>query len=137
RALDIAIINELVSGNNDKKRFSRSGDGLSIRALQGHSASTVSIQHVVKTPPDLLYHGTATRCLDSIQKKGLISGARHHVHLSEDITIAAAVGQRYGTPVVLSIDALSLSQQGYVFYQADNGVWLTGHVPADFILTST
>nr|WP_320205693.1 RNA 2'-phosphotransferase [Burkholderia arboris] len=33
-------------------------------------------------PPERLYHGTATRFLDSIRAQGLKPGTRHHVHLS-------------------------------------------------------
>ncbi|MFT9417154.1 RNA 2'-phosphotransferase [Acetobacter sp.] len=55
---------------------------------------SVSLQYVEKEPPEFLYHGTATRFLESIRQQGLIAGARHHVHLSQDITTATAVGQR-------------------------------------------
>ena len=41
-------------------------------------------------PPDVLYHGTVDRFLDSIRAKGLIRGKRHHVHLSADRETAAA-----------------------------------------------
>jgi putative RNA 2'-phosphotransferase len=64
---------------------------------------------------------------------GLRPGERHHVHLSADISTATAVGKRYGTPVVLRIDALRVPKQGFVFFQADNGVWLTERVPAEFL----
>ncbi|TBV08461.1 RNA 2'-phosphotransferase [Stutzerimonas kirkiae] len=132
RTLDIALIQAVVS-SSDKKRFSISDDGLRIRAVQGHSTTNVSIQHVEKEPPGFLYHGTATRFLESIRQQGLIAGSRHHVHLSQDIPTAIAVGQRYGKPVVLKIEALRMHQQGFKFFQAENGVWLTTHVPAVFI----
>ncbi|UZE07009.1 RNA 2'-phosphotransferase [Pseudomonas corrugata] len=132
RPLDMDLIQAVVS-SSDKKRFSLSGDGLRIRAVQGHSTGTVSLQHVEKEPPELLYHGTATRFLESIWEKGLIPGSRHHVHLSQDMQTAIAVGQRYGKPVVLKVDALRMHQQGFKFFQAENGVWLTDHVPASLI----
>lgn len=78
-----------------------------------------------------MYHGTATRFLESIQQQGLVSGSRHHVHLSQDIATAVAVGQRYGKPVVLKIEALRMYQQGFKFFQADNGVWLIKSVPSE------
>ncbi|HAT86372.1 MAG TPA: hypothetical protein DCS30_10775 [Rhizobiales bacterium] len=37
-----------------------------------------------QSPPDILYHGTASRFLPSIFKKGLKSGSRQFVHLSKD-----------------------------------------------------
>ena len=132
RTLDLPMIQAVVSGN-DKKRFSLSADGQRIRAVQGHSTGSVSIQHIEKEPPAVLYHGTATRFLQSIQQKGLIPGSRHHVHLSQDIGTAVAVGQRYGEPVVLKVESLRMHQQGIKFFQAENGVWLTDHVPSDFL----
>ncbi|WP_205965059.1 RNA 2'-phosphotransferase, partial [Rahnella sp. Larv3_ips] len=95
----------------------------------------VNLQHIEKKPPEFLYHGTATRFLESILQQGLIAGSRHHVHLSQDITTAVAVGQRYGKPAVLKVEALRMHQQGFNFFQAENGVWLTNHVPVYFIST--
>lgn len=118
---------------SDKKRFSVSEDGRRIRAAQGHSTEVVAISHPEKTPPEFLYHGTATRFLDAILKEGLKPGSRHHVHLSESMNTAAAVGQRYGKPVVLKIEALRMHQQGFKFFQADNEVWLTPDVPPQHI----
>jgi len=132
RMLDIALIRAVVS-SSDKKRFSLSDDGLSIRAVQGHSTASVNLQHVEKEPPEFLYHGTATRFLQSIRQQGLIPGARHHVHLSQEIATAIAVGQRYGKPVLLKIEARRMHQQGFTFFHAENGVWLTAQVPTPFI----
>jgi putative RNA 2'-phosphotransferase len=125
----------VVVGSNEKKRFALSDDNRRIRAVQGHSTDTVAIQHIAKEPPTFLYHGTATRFLDTILAEGLRPGQRHHVHLSEDITTAKAVGQRYGKPVILKVEALRMHQQGFKFFQADNGVWLTEGVPVHFIVS--
>ena len=133
QSIDTPLIQAVVS-SSDKKRFSISDDGLRIRAVQGHSTSEVSIQHTEKEPPEFLYHGTATRFLDSIWQQGLVAGSRHHVHLSSDVQTALAVGQRYGTPAILKIEALQMYKGGMKFYQADNGVWLTNHVPPERIL---
>jgi putative RNA 2'-phosphotransferase len=130
-ALDIELIRAVVD-SNDKKRFSLSEDGQRIRAAQGHSNDAVTIPYEPKQPPEFLYHGTATRFLDSILAEGLLPGSRHHVHLSEDVSTATTVGQRYGKPVVLKIEALRMHQQGFVFFRADNGVWLAKHVPSEF-----
>lgn len=119
---------------NDKKRFTISEDSQRIRAAQGHSTSEVSLQHIAKEPPEYLYHGTATRFLDSIKEKGLVPGSRHHVHLSQDEQTAIEVGKRYGNPVILKIEALRMHQQGFKFFQAENGVWLIDEIPASFIL---
>ncbi|HPH07015.1 MAG TPA: RNA 2'-phosphotransferase [Methylotenera sp.] len=119
---------------SDKKRFVISADGLSIRAVQGHSTKSVSINYDEKTPPEFLYHGTATRFLDSIYKEGLLSGSRQYVHLSQDELTALTVGQRHGKPVALKIKALLMHEQGFKFFQADNNVWLTNTVASKFIL---
>lgn len=132
RSLDLAHLQAVVA-SSDKKRFGLSEDGRRIRAVQGHSTQSVDLQHEVKSPPALLYHGTARRFLDAINEQGLIPGNRHHVHLSQDPATALAVGQRYGAPVLLHIDAAGMHAQGLTFYQADNGVWLTAHVPVAFI----
>ena len=132
KVLDVELIRAVVAGS-DKKRFAISEDNLRIRAVQGHSTDAVAIQHEAKLPTEFLYHGTTTRFLGSILAEGLRSGERHHVHLSHDITTATAVGQRYGKPVVLKIEALRMHQQGFKFFQADNGVWLTEQVPMTFI----
>lgn len=132
RVLDITLIQAVVS-SSDKKRFCISDDGQRIRAVQGHSTASVSLQFIEKEPPEFLYHGTATRFLESIRQQGLIAGNRHHVHLSQDMQTAIAVGQRYGKSVVLKIEALRMYQQGFKFFQAENGVWLTNHVPINLI----
>ncbi len=132
RQLSRELIERVVEGN-DKKRFALSADGQRIRAVQGHSNKTVQLQLEAKQPPAVLYHGTATRFMESINEKGLIPGSRHHVHLSQEIDTARAVGQRYGQVVILQIDAQAMQAQGFRFYQAENGVWLTDQVPVDFI----
>ena len=133
QALTQPLLQEVVE-TSGKKRFTVSEDGLRIRAAQGHSTPGVAIAHVEKKPPEFLFHGTATRFLDSIRQQGLASGSRHHVHLSEDEQTAIAVGQRHGKPAVLKVRALLMFEQGFKFHQAENGVWLTAHVPAAFLM---
>ncbi|AZV29549.1 RNA 2'-phosphotransferase [Pseudomonas syringae] len=134
RTLDRALIENVVA-SSDKKRFSISADGQSIRAVQGHSTKSVELQFEEKQPPEILYHGTATRFMDSINEQGLIPGSRHHVHLSQETATASAVGQRYGTVVILQVAARRMQEQGFKFYQAENGVWLTERVPPEFLST--
>lgn len=132
RALDHTLIREVVDAS-DKKRFSISPDGARIRAVQGHSTAEVAIAYAPVEPPEQLFHGTATRFLDSIRAEGLIAGSRHHVHLSPDAETATAVGRRHGQPVVLTVAAGAMYRQGFVFHRADNGVWLTKAVPPAFL----
>ena len=135
KQLDSDLIQAVVT-TSDKKRFAVSGDGLRIRAVQGHSTETVDINYVERVPPEFLYHGTATRFLESIRKEGLLPGLRQYVHLSQDEKTAFGVGQRHGKPVVLKIDALRMHHQGFKFYQAENSVWLVNDVPAEQLISS-
>jgi len=130
--LDNELIRNIVD-SSDKKRFTISDDGLRIRAAQGHSTQHVNIIHKEKTPPEILYHGTATRFIPAIREQGLLPLSRQYVHLSSDKDTAIQVGQRYGAPVLLKIKALNMYEQGCKFFQADNGVWLTDTVPYQFI----
>jgi putative RNA 2'-phosphotransferase len=134
RPLDRPTIQTVVA-TNDKKRFAVSDDGQRIRAVQGHSTSTVQRKYSEKEPPEVLYHGTATRFLESIRETGLQPGPRHYVHLSQDIRTAIAVGQRYGKPAVLEIQAMRMHRQGFKFFLAENDVWLIDAVPAEFLNT--
>lgn len=122
---------EEVVRTNDKKRFSISEDGHRIRANQGHSINVDLALEAIQ-PPEQLYHGTATRFLESILKDGLQPKGRHHVHLSQDIETALKVGQRHGQPTVLEIEAQRMNLEGYSFYCSDNGVWLTDEVPPQY-----
>ena len=117
---------------SEKKRFSISGDGSRIRAAQGHSV-TVELGLAPREPPPTLYHGTATRFVESILSKGLKPLTRQQVHLSLDEATARRVGQRHGKPVILKVDAARMHAQGFSLYLADNGVWLTDLVPPQFL----
>ncbi|QYM97684.1 RNA 2'-phosphotransferase [Dickeya ananatis] len=130
--LDNSLIHSIVD-NSDKRRFTISDDGLRIRAVQGHSTQQVNISYKEKIPPEILYHGTATRFISAIREQGLIPVSRQYVHLSPDEETAIQVGQRHGKPIVLTIKALNMYEQGFKFYQADNGVWLTDTVPYQFV----
>lgn len=133
--LDRVLIDQVVT-TSEKKRFAISPDGACIRAVQGHSTDSVVIHFKEKVPPEFLYHGTATRFLESIRTQGLLPGSRQYVHLSEDVQTALAVGQRYGKPAVLTIAARSMHEQGGKFYLTGNEVWLTATVASGFLLPS-
>lgn len=117
---------------NDKKRFTLSENGQKIRAAQGHSFK-IDLGHKPQTPPDVLYHGTPRRSLDSIFSSGLKPMKRHAVHLSPDTKTASVVGARHGKFVVLKIDTKQMYKDGHVFTRSENGVWLTNHVPSPYI----
>lgn len=118
--------------DNDKQRFALSEDRERIRANQGHTVP-VDLGLTPQTPPELLYHGTATRFLSAIREQGLLPRRRRHVHLSLDAVTARSVGSRYGKPVVLIVRAGMMHAAGHVFFRSKNGVWLTARVAPEYI----
>jgi putative RNA 2'-phosphotransferase len=131
RPLTRPILEQIVA-ESDKQRFAFSDDGRRIRANQGHSLA-VDLALPPSQPPEMLYHGTASRFLDSIRAGGLQAGSRQHVHLSLDVATAIKVGQRHGKPVVLEVRAGAMHAAGNPFYLSANGVWLTERVPVEFL----
>lgn len=123
---------EIVVAENDKQRFEFSEDRILIRARQGHSVE-VQLGYAPEPPPDVLYHGTATRNLESIFQQGLIKGRRHHVHMSTNQETMLAVGKRHGQPVVLAVDAKQMLVDGFEFFVTENDVWLADHVPPEYL----
>jgi len=121
-----------VVANNDKQRFKFNDDYSKIRANQGHSV-TVNVEMKEVQPPDILYHGTATRFWESIRNEGLTARNRLHVHLSADKETAVNVGKRHGKPIVLIINATQMYKDGFIFYLSENGVWLVNAVPPKYI----
>jgi putative RNA 2'-phosphotransferase len=121
-----------VVASNDKRRFAFDETGTRIRASQGHTVP-VQLDLPVTTPPATLYHGTVAKFLDDIMAEGLRPMSRHDVHLSPDVPTAIKVGSRRGKPVVLTVDAGRMHADGHVFRLSANGVWLTEHVPADYL----
>ena len=124
-------LNEVVT-TSDKQRFSFDSTSTLIRANQGHSIE-VDLQLEPFVPPDLLYHGTGHKAVDSILQTGLNKMLRHHVHLSADIATAKTVGARHGKPVVFAVNAVAMHQASYTFYCSENGVWLVDCVPPQYL----
>lgn len=123
---------ETIVAESDKQRFAFSEDRKRIRANQGHSIE-VELEYAPAEPPEVLYHGTADRFLESIRAQGLLKGRRHHVHLSAERGVALEVGRRHGRPVVIVVAAATMGRAGHVFFRSANGVWLTERVPVEFM----
>ena len=117
---------------DDKQRYSYNNDHTKIRAVQGHSFP-VDLELEAQQPPQLLFHGTSTKYLDSIMEKGIISKSRQYVHLSKDVDTAHTVGLRHGAgTVILVVSANQMWRDGYKFFLSDNGVWLVDEVPTKY-----
>jgi len=102
---------EQVVTNNDKQRF----------------------EFTPATPPENLLHGTPRKFVAPILETGLKKMNRHHVHLHTDQKTATAVGARRGDSVLLTVRSGDMHRAGFIFFVTENGVWLTDHVPPEFI----
>lgn len=128
---DMETLEEIVRTDN-KQRYSFNDDRTLIRANQGHSIS-VDVELEERIPPEILFHGTGEKYVQSIDKEGLIPKSRLYVHLSVDIDTATKVGQRHGKPVIYKVNALKMHEDGFNFYISKNGVWLTKSVPIQYL----
>lgn len=131
KSIDLKTLQAVVN-NNDKKRFAFNDDHSKIRASQGHSLK-IELGYTPQTPPDILYHGTVEKFLESIFQTGLDKRQRHHVHLSSEIATATNVGKRRGNPVILNINSAQMHADNFLFYLSKNGVWLTEKIPVKYI----
>lgn len=123
---------EEVVVRNDKQRFSFDELGTRLRANHGHSVE-VDLQMEPAVPPPLLYHGTPERSVAAIVRTGIAKMKRQHVHLSTTIEVARTVGARRGAPVLIAVDAAAMHRDGLVFFRSDSGIWLTDHVPPQYL----
>jgi putative RNA 2'-phosphotransferase len=123
---------EKIVAENNKKRFAFDETGTKIRANQGHSIE-IDLALPASVPPATLYHGTAEKTVSIIKQEGLTKQSRQHVHLSTNRDTATQVGGRHGKPHILIVRAGEMHEAGYLFYISENGVWLTDHVPPQYI----
>lgn len=123
---------EAIVRTDKKKRYQFNEDHTKIRACQGHSIP-VDLELTPVMPPEFLWHGTGEKYVPSIERTGLQPKSRQYVHLSPDKETAGDVGKRHGAPVIYRVLAGKMHRDGYSFYQAANGVWLTRSVPKDYL----
>lgn len=128
--LDEQIIQDMME-QASKQRFEIKEN--KIRAIYGHSI-TQRIEKVATKPPEILYHGTPRKFVKPIRKEGLKPMKRQYVHLSADTKTATIVGKRRDQyPVILEVLALEAYQNGILFYEETNGIWLSAAIPSRFI----
>lgn len=128
---DREILNYIVV-NNSKKRFAFNDVLDKIRASQGHSVD-IELGYKNQEPPEILFHGTNEKSVQSILEKGIEKRNRQQVHLSSDLETAIMVGKRHGSPIVFSILASEMYKENYEFFISENGVWLTEYVPSKYL----
>lgn len=125
-----ADLNEMIEKSEKKRHEMKDGK---IRAIYGHSIPMKIIKEE-KEPPNILYHGTARRFIESIKENGLLPKSRQYVHLSEDIKTAEIVGKRHDDkPYILIIDAKQAWNEGIKFYHGNEKVWLSDAIPSRYI----
>jgi putative RNA 2'-phosphotransferase len=128
---DSELLHHIVQ-TNSKKRFAFNETLDKIRASQGHSVE-IELGYKSQKPPEILYHGTSEKSVQSILDIGLEKRKRQHVHLSSDIETAIKVGQRHGKPFVFIVFAGQMYNDNLQFFISDNGVWLTDNVPTKYL----
>ena len=131
RPFSMEMLDEIVR-TDEKGRYSFNEDKTLIRANQGHSIP-VDVELPVVAPPDILYHGTGEKYVDSINRHGLLPRTRLYVHLSGDIETARKVGSRHGRPVIYEVLSRQMADAGITFYRSVNGVWLTKAVLPEYL----
>jgi len=124
-------LNHIVA-TNSKKRFAFNDTLDKIRASQGHSVE-IELGYTNQKPPEILFHGTAEKFVQSILDTGLEKRNRQHVHLSSDLETAIKVGQRHGKPFIFNVLAEQMYNDNFQFYISENGVWLTDNVPTKYL----
>jgi len=124
---------DIIVSENNKKRFSYSQYDKKIRCNQGHSID-VDVNLEETKPPNILYHGTAYKNVESIFKDGIDKRQRLHVHLSSDIETATSVGKRHGEVYIFNIDCKQMYDDGIIFYLSLNDVWLTDYINPKYII---
>ena len=131
RPLDRTGLEEIVR-TDEKQRYAFNDDKTKIRANQGHSVP-VDVELEAVTPPEILYHGTGEKYVESIEAQGLIPKTRLYVHLSGDYETAFQVGSRHGRPRIYQVHSGQMAADGCVFFRSVNGVWLTKEVPSKYL----
>lgn len=129
KGITLEYLQKIVEEDN-KGRYMFNEDMTMIRANQGHSVGSIKFDEV--KPPDVLYHGTAKKNLESIKTKGILKGTRHHVHLSRDIETASSVGKRHGELVILKINSKKMAEDKIKFYISKNGVFLCDYIAPEY-----
>lgn len=127
----LAIL-EFIVTNETNGRYEFSSDKSTIRARWGHSIP-ISLGVESDDVLDTLYHGTAERYLQSIEKDGIKRRGRQFVHLTDDRILAMETGKRHGNPVVLTINAKAMREDGVKFWKLSERIWLTKQVDVQYL----
>lgn len=117
------------------QRYSFSDDMLHFRANPKPYVDYQFPNHGQPTvPPDILYYGNDVTSEMFICRRGLFSMSQEsYCPLVTDSAIALDMGAAYGYPCVYQVYSKKMHEDGYHFYETDNGVWLIEVVPPEYI----
>jgi len=104
-----------------------------IRQMNAHGTALdrALLDHIVATNPKQRFaYGAGGSKIRANQGHSI---AIDLAYSPADAATAHKVGQHHGKPAVLRIAAGQMQRDGHTFYQSDNGVWLTDHVPLAYI----
>ena len=86
-----------------------------------------------KQPSKYLYLGIGIDQLEEITKNGLAEVDGKKIYLFENKEDAFQAGKKEGIPTtVLSLDALKMHDEGYIFY-FDENTWTTQKLPSQYL----
>ena len=125
--IDESIVNEIIA---DMDRF-EVRDGR-IRAVYGHSVE-LTRPPAISTPPTVLYHGTSADNVPSILREGVLRMRRQFAHLSSDYDWVVRFLDDKPAWTIFAIDTFPALEAGILFRRANQHVWLTDALPANFL----
>ena len=120
----------IVEENGDLFSFSSNKEFIKLNREHQTTYSTLTETE----PPEILFYGTSDhqKILNKIIFRGLEKNDQH-VQLSETKESAMEISKRRGSKFVIYVKAKMMYESGHKFYRTENGIWLTDHVPPDFI----
>lgn len=115
---------EQIVQENGKQRFKIDGD--SVRANQGHSMEGIDVEMEEYRGSGVLFHGTYLHHRESMERTGLSSMSRQHIHMVDpDGAGHWASMIRKDINMIVSINYAQAVAEGHKFLRSSNGVVLT------------
>lgn len=121
----------VIDGDKSGKKRYEIMDGY-IRAMYGHSQPEIVYPSV--EPPAELFHGTNEKALSNIRKHGLLAGRRQYVHMTTNLDTARIVStRRTSIPIILTIRAIRAYENGVIFHNPENEIYLSKAISIEYI----
>jgi putative RNA 2'-phosphotransferase len=108
-------------------------DGGMIRATYAHSVE-VNLDDLPDANTDELYYPCSEEEVDILLEKGLHPTDRKKIHLSGTVEKAVGAGKaRIESPIILAIDAATMSKDGEKLKRAGKAVYIADRVDAKYL----